>query len=90
MEMKRVEKKYMIENQKPGEELVFYTKVFSLQKNRSVTLTKESQITVNDICLKTGLTAAEIVNRMIAYSAEHMKIVSGVCYAEDAAEKEVS
>lgn len=46
MEMKRVEKKYMIENQKPGEELVFYTKVFSLQKNRSVTLTKESQITV--------------------------------------------
>ena len=80
MEMRRVEKKNMIDKQRDSEELVFYTKVFSEQKNRSVTLTKESQIVVNDICLKTGLTAAEIVNRMITYSAAHMKIVSGVCY----------
>lgn len=80
MEMRRVEKKHMIDNQRDSDELVFYTKVFSEQKNRSVTLTKESQIVVNDICLKTGLTAAEIVNRMITYSAAHMKIVSGVCY----------
>lgn len=90
MEMRRVEKKYMVDQQKPGEELVFYTKVYKETKGRSVTLTKESQITVNDICLRTGLTAAEIVNRMITYSAAHMRIVSGFCYAEDTVEKEVS
>ena len=85
MEMKRVEKKHMIDKQKPGDRLVFCTKVFSESKNIRVGISKESAAIVNDICLRTGLTAAEIVNRMIAYSAAHMKIVSGFCYHDEEA-----
>lgn len=85
MEMKRTEKKYMVNDTKNGDKLIFVTKVFSASKNVCVSISKESAAIVNDICLRTGLTASEIVNRMIAFCEPRVEIIPGFYYAEEEA-----
>ena len=81
MEMKRTEKKRQVE--KRSDRLVFTTKVFSESKNIRVGIDKDSAAIVNDICLQTGLTASEIVNRMIAFCAPRVEIIPGFFYEDD-------
>lgn len=81
MEMKRTELKRMAEQ--GGDKLIFTTKVFSASRNIRVGISKDSAAIVNDICLQTGLTASEVVNRMIAFSSSHVEILPGFFFGED-------
>ena len=80
MEMKRPEKKYAVEQSKRTDKLIFCTKVFTESKNVRVGINEESRDIVNSICLQTGLTASEVVNRMIAFAAPKVEIIPGFYY----------
>lgn len=83
MEMKRTEKKHDLKPPGNTDKLVFVTKVFSPSKKVAVSISKESCAIVNDICLRTGLTASEIVNRMIAFCEPKVEILPGFYYTEE-------
>lgn len=87
MEMKRTEPKRSTKNQS-GDRLIFTTKVFSDSRNVRVGINKESASIVNDICLRTGMTASEIVNRMIAFCESRIDIVPGFYYEDEEQEGE--
>ena len=73
--------------QSDGDRLIFTTKVFSDSKNVRVGISKESATVVNDICLRTGMSASEIVNRMIAFCEPKIEIIPGFYYEEQEDEK---
>ena len=73
--------------QSDGDKLIFTTKVFSDSKNVRVGISKESATVVNDICLRTGMSASEIVNRMIAFCEPKIEIIPGFYYEEQEDEK---
>jgi hypothetical protein len=85
MEMKRADKKGAADNQ-PGDKLIFTTKVFSDSRNVRVGISKESATIVNEICLRTGMTASEIVNRMIAFCEPKVEIIPGFYYEDETTE----
>lgn len=73
--------------QSDGDKLIFTTKVFRDSKNVRVGISKESATVVNDICLRTGMSASEIVNRMIAFCEPKIEIIPGFYYEEQEDEK---
>jgi hypothetical protein len=83
MEMKRTEKKHASAAAKDKDKLIFTTKVFSASKNVRVGINEESRDIVNAICLQTGMSASEIVDRMIAFCAERVEIIPGFYYVDD-------
>ena len=84
MEMKRTERKSSAARN--SDRLIFTTKVFSESKNIRVGIDRESAAIVNDICLQTGLTASEVVNKMIAFCAPKVEIIPGFFYADETEE----
>lgn len=88
MEMKRPEKKHQAKENKPTDRLIFTTKVFSESQNIRVGINRESAVIVNNICLQTGLTASEIVNRMIAFCEGKVEILPGFYYGDGTDEDE--
>lgn len=59
---------------KSNDKLIFTPKKFSESRNCRVRLTDEAADIVNNLWLKTGLSATEIVSRMIEFSAERVEI----------------
>ena len=59
---------------KKQDKIVFNTKFFTESKNLRVGISKEAAIIVNDIWLRTGIPAAEIVSKIIIESADRIEI----------------
>lgn len=59
---------------KSNDKLIFTPKKFSESRNCRVRLTDEAADIVNNLWLKTGLSATEIVSRMIEFAADRVEI----------------
>lgn len=59
---------------KSNDKLIFTPKKFSESRNCRVRLTDEAADIVNNLWLKTGLSATEIVSRMVEFAAERVEI----------------
>ena len=64
----------MPKSNKNNDKLVFTPKRFSESRNCRVRLTDEAADIVNNLWLRTGLSATQIVSSMIEYAAERVEI----------------
>ncbi len=59
---------------KSKDKLIFTPKQFADTRNARVRLSENAADIVNELWLKTGLSATEIVSRMIEFAAERVEI----------------